>query len=181
MVFDMRNVKCQCKKLDLNKNVYNFDIFYLSVGPPSIPTIVTVNEKGHDAATVLWNEGFHGGFNQSVYIEIRSDRSNVTQKLQDISLRDTSTTRNSTITGLEGATTYYVRLFATNPHGVSGMSRVWNFTTAGNDSYVSPPSGEDILFLPCPSGCLSVCPSVTLRFRSITQVPFDPQPSNFIG
>ena len=28
---------------------------------------------------------------------------------------------------------------------------------------------------------LSVCPSVTPRFRSITRVPFDPEPSNFKG
>jgi len=47
--------------------------------------------------------------------------------------------------------------------------------------YVPPSSGGDILFLPCPSVRLAVCPSVTLRFRSITQVPFDPEPSNFIG
>jgi len=31
----------------------------------------------------------------------------------------------------------------------------------------------------CPSIRLAVCPSVTLRFRSITRVPFEP--SNFIG
>ena len=33
----------------------------------------------------------------------------------------------------------------------------------------------------CPFVLLSVCPSVTLCFRSITRVPFDPEPSNFIG
>ena len=122
--------------MDKYKRLYNTDIPY--AGPPSIPNIITIKEKGHDAATVFWIEGFHGGFNQTVYIEIRSDRSNVSQKLQDISLRDTPTTRNSTITGLEGASTYYVRLFATNVRGVSGMSGVWNFTTAGNASSSKP-------------------------------------------
>jgi len=99
------------------------------LGPPSKPVIIAIEEKGHDAATVFWNEGFHGGFNQSVFIEISSDRSNVSTKLQDLSTGDIPTTRNSTVNGLEGATTYYVRLFATNLHGVSGMSGVWNFTT----------------------------------------------------
>ena len=41
--------------------------------------------------------------------------------------------------------------------------------------YVSPPLGETYCF------ALSVCPSATLRFRSITQVPFDAEPLNFIG
>jgi len=45
--------------------------------------------------------------------------------------------------------------------------------------YVSPLWGRHIVF--ALSVCLSVRPSVTLRFRSITRVPFDPEPSNFIG
>ena len=50
--------------------------------------------------------------------------------------------------------------------------------------YVSPPLwGRHIVFAlsVCPSVRLSVSPSVTLRFRSITWVPYDPEPSYFIG
>jgi len=104
---------------------------YSSLGPPIKPTIIRIDGKGHDSATVFWSEGFHGGFNQSIYIEIITDSSNVSKLLQHLSTRDTPTTRNSTIIGLEGATTYYVRLFANNERGVSEMSDVWNFTTAG--------------------------------------------------
>jgi len=66
--------------------------------------------------------------------------------------------------------------------GSANMLWLFSFYVFINVQYLClPPSGGDILFLPCPSVRLSVCPSVTLRFRSITQVPFDPEPSNFIG
>ena len=50
--------------------------------------------------------------------------------------------------------------------------------TRGSRLCLPPPLRETYCF------CLvrlSVCPSVTLCFRSITRVPFDPEPLNFIG
>jgi len=67
---------------------------------------------------------------------------------------------------------------------LSGLTYYQMVQQPGNHFYImSPPLwGRHIVFAlsVCPSVRPSVCPSVTLRFRSITQVPFDPEPSNFI-
>jgi len=81
---------------------------------------------------VTWIEGFHGGFAQTVHIEIMSAKSEWSLSAsQRVSIGDGRAYHNTTITNLKGQTTYHVRLFASNERGSGGASEVWNFTTTG--------------------------------------------------
>jgi len=85
-------------------------------------------------------EGFHGGFNQTIHFEMQFGNSSWTEHKQYsilISTQEEQAHRNTTITGLKLGTTFHVRLFASNVRGISGLSKVWNFTTKGTSINVS--------------------------------------------
>jgi len=83
-------------------------------------------------------EGFHGGFNQTIHLEMQlGSLSWIEQNmyLTFISTQEVQAPRNTTIMGLQPGAMYHVRLFASNERGISGLSEVWNFTTKGTLRY----------------------------------------------
>jgi len=106
-------------------------------GPPGTPTLTGISSISHTSAVVSWVEGFHGGFDQTVTIQISSDKTKWVDRLKEIrSHLENMVPRHTTITGLLDGTTYYVRMFASNELGDSKMSEVWNFTTQGTKNNI---------------------------------------------
>ena len=99
---------------------------------PSPPVITGIHNIGPHSATISWSDGFHGGFDQTVYYEIRTDSTNWTESPKEtIAIYDTRYIRNTTVNNLMESTIYYIRLYSTNERGMSEMTDISNFTTPG--------------------------------------------------
>jgi len=86
---------------------------------------------------VSWIEGFHGGFDQTIHIEISSDTSGwIEMSSEPLFVQESPAARNTTITGLLTGTLYYVRLFASNERGNSEMSKVLEFNIKGVNMFM---------------------------------------------
>ena len=84
-----------------------------------------------------WIEGFHGGFDQTIHIEISSDTSGwIEMSSEPLFVQESPAARNTTITGLLTGTLYYVRLFASNERGNSEMSKVLEFNIKGVNMFM---------------------------------------------
>jgi len=98
-------------------------------GPPSIPQLYGIESTSHGSVVVLWKEGFDMGHTQTIHIEIRPINSEWSEyKREYPSAKADEDTRNTTVTGLESGTTYYLRLFASNAMGRSLPSTTLNIT-----------------------------------------------------
>jgi len=100
---------------------------------PSPPVLVEIKHIGPHSATVSWSEGFHGGFDQTVYYEMSSDMyTTVTPvRMDTIGISETTSIRNTTVNNLVEETIYYIRLYSTNSLGRSEMTDTSTFTTTG--------------------------------------------------
>ena len=101
-------------------------------GPPNSPMIKHIAIINYDSAVVSWIEGFHGGFDQTIHVEISSETSGwIEMSSEPLFVQEGPAARNTTITGLLTGTLYHVRLFASNERGNSEMSKVWEFNING--------------------------------------------------
>ena len=101
---------------------------------PSPPVLVEIKSIGPHAATISWSEGFHGGFDQTVYYEISSDNTYTTWtpvQIDTIRISKTISIRNTTVNNITEETIYYIRLYSTNSLGRSEMTDISTFTTTG--------------------------------------------------
>ena len=100
---------------------------------PSPPVLVEIKHIGPHSATVSWSEGFHGGFDQTVYYEMSSDMyTTVTPvRMDTIGISETISIRNTTVNNLKEETIYYIRLYSTNIFGRSKMTGINIFTITG--------------------------------------------------
>ena len=91
-----------------------------------------INNVSFTVAVVSWEEGFHGGYDQIIHFEVRSNN-NAWVELTSVRVAKTESKylRTTTLRDLLQGTTYYMRLFASNERGPSGKTEVWNFTTKG--------------------------------------------------
>jgi len=106
-------------------------------GPPCTPTIQNISSTIH-SIVVLWIECFHGGFDQTVHIEIKSDISEWSERSSKLLFTyENVSPRNFTINNLEGGMAYQVRLFASNERGNSDTSEVWTITTKGTQCCIT--------------------------------------------
>ena len=97
---------------------------------PSPPVIIEIHNIGPYSVTISWSEGFHGGSDQTVYYEIRTDNTDwAVSPMETIETSDTSYIRNTTINNLIERTTYYIRLYSKNSRGKSNITVVSKFTT----------------------------------------------------
>jgi len=80
---------------------------------------------------VSWAYSFYGDFDQTIHIQTKSTYSEwVETTTTEISaFRSNQNVRNTTITGLQEDTEYYLRILSTNEKGVSVSSDVWKFKT----------------------------------------------------
>ena len=99
---------------------------------PDPPQTLAVDSKGSRMANVSWMAGFDGNSAiQNYTVEISEDNRAFGDVMCHRSLLNGSCVVSSTsasLTGLFPATTYYIRVFATNPVG-SGSSSVAIVTT----------------------------------------------------
>ncbi|XP_052806679.1 contactin-1-like, partial [Mya arenaria] len=98
-------------------------------GPPGGLTIISVNNVQQTSAVVTWTRGFHGGFRQTVYVELSIDshRWNVKLKLNEGKNEDKDEV-NTTLQELQPGSLYYIRMYAENDRGKSGYTRIFNVT-----------------------------------------------------
>ncbi|KAH3699136.1 hypothetical protein DPMN_074090 [Dreissena polymorpha] len=99
-------------------------------GPPQPPHDVVIEEINDHSAVISWKHGFHGGFPQTFVIQTSFDGNswkNATTVEGEMLM--TVLRINATITGLEPATQYFVRMFSFNSKGASTLSENKNFTT----------------------------------------------------
>ena len=86
---------------------------------------------------VLWREGVHGGYDQTIHFQTSSNNQVWTERNTfTVSANEPTVLRNTTINDL-ASSGLYLRLFASNALGISEMSDIWNITLPGiNDCTV---------------------------------------------
>jgi len=108
-------------------------IYTRTSGPPSEPMINDISNVSYTVAVVSWEEGFHGGYDQTIHFKVRSNNDAWVELTSvRVAKRESKYRRTTTLRDLLPGTTYYIRLFASNERGSSGMTDIWNLTTKGS-------------------------------------------------
>ncbi|XP_052255016.1 nephrin-like [Dreissena polymorpha] len=99
--------------------------YLLVKGKPQPPYDVVIEEINDHSAVISWKHGFHGGFPQTFVIQTSFDGNswkNATTVEGEMLM--TVLRINATVTGLEPATQYFVRMFSFNSKGAKSTGQV---------------------------------------------------------
>ena len=104
--------------------------FFFVTGPPSLPYNVTVDNIQQTTARVSWQQGYHGGFDQTFLLQLSTDKVHWENVETVFGGKDESEDRmHQVLNDLRHSTTYYVRIYSFNREGNSPFSQYQNFTT----------------------------------------------------
>ncbi|XP_052819322.1 synaptogenesis protein syg-2-like isoform X2 [Mya arenaria] len=128
-------------KLTIENNIgsQNLTVILKPKGPPFAPTIISMTNIQQTSAVLTWTRGFHGGFSQTVYVEISVDRQRWDVKFETYEGKlENKTKVNTILQQLQPGTLYFIRMFAENEMGKSGWTRTFNITTTMTVYTASP-------------------------------------------
>ncbi|XP_052806548.1 synaptogenesis protein syg-2-like [Mya arenaria] len=124
----------------------SLSLILIPEGPPGRLKIISINNVQQTSVVVTWTRGFHGGFNQSVYVEVSVDSHRWEVKLiLNEGKNEDKNEVNTPLQQLQPGTLYYIRMHAENNRGKSGYTRIFNVTLLDSvTTEKSPNAGPSI-------------------------------------
>ena len=97
---------------------------FISIGPPTTPTHLTVWACDSHSIYVVWNEEFNGGLKQMFLVQYRTDTTPQWTNLTDV-IAETglNTIQKAVISSLQPNTRYLVRVLAYNKYGYKDFTK----------------------------------------------------------
>ena len=105
--------------------------FFLIPGAPDIPRLFRTNteQTTETSITLSWRSGFHGGANQTFFIQYKTSITAWRDRAQIYGGLLENTDFNATIDSLESGSDYSFRIFAANVYGRSNVGTTIDATT----------------------------------------------------